>query len=122
MNPPETSANSGATPLLALGAVALDLETTSMDPALARTVQVGAVRVSRGHVNRDDTLSMLINPGMPVPPVSSAIHGLSDDDLKDAPVFAGVVEALEDYLGGAVLIGHTIGYDLTVLRHEYNDL
>ncbi|MGE3627672.1 MAG: DUF294 nucleotidyltransferase-like domain-containing protein [Hyphomicrobiales bacterium] len=122
MNPPGTSANSGATPLLALGAVALDLETTSMDPALARTVQVGAVRVSRGHVNRDDTLSMLINPGMPVPPVSSAIHGLSDDDLKDAPVFAGVVEALEDYLGGAVLIGHTIGYDLTVLRHEYNDL
>lgn len=122
MQPPNKSANSGATPLLALAAVALDLETTSVDSALARTVQIGAVRVSAGRVDRKDTLSLLVNPGMPVPPVSSAVHGLKDEDLKDAPTFAGVVEPLEAFVGGMVLIGHTIGYDLTVLQNEYRQL
>lgn len=113
------SASGGATPLLALDAVGLDLETTSVDAAVARIVQIGAVRIASGRLARDDCFEALVNPGIPVPPVSTGIHGLRDEDLKDAPPFAAVGADLEAFIGEAVLIGHAVGYDLTVLRNEY---
>ncbi|MEC9369438.1 MAG: DUF294 nucleotidyltransferase-like domain-containing protein [Pseudomonadota bacterium] len=119
MEPPAFAPNSGATPLLALSAVALDLETTSVDSAQARAVQIGAIRVAAARIVPEETYSVLVNPGIPVPKVSSAVHGLTDKDLAGSPPFVDRIESLEAFLGGAVLIGHTIGYDLTVLQREY---
>ena len=104
-----------ATPLGALRAVALDTETTGLDPRTARVVQVGAVRIGGG----GERFESLVNPGIPVPPASSAIHGLHDRDLADAPGFAEVAAPLAGFVGDAVLVGHTIGYDLAILAREH---
>ncbi len=107
-----------ATPLLALDAVAFDTETTSLDPRVARIVEVGAARLASGRLSQSDTFRVLINPGVAIPPVSIAIHGIDDAKVADAPDFAGAWPAISDYLGGSVMIGHSIGYDLAILARE----
>ena len=109
-------------PLVSLDAVVLDTETTGLDPLSARIVQIGALRLVSGAIQGDATLEQLVNPGVPIPAATTAIHGLADQHVKDAPGFAGVVDALEQFIGlpaqPAIVIGHTIGYDLTVFATE----
>ncbi|HRW66924.1 MAG TPA: 3'-5' exonuclease, partial [Candidatus Competibacter sp.] len=52
------------TPLAELAVVVLDTETTGLDVSHDRIVQIGAVRVARGHVQPNETFLTLVNPGM----------------------------------------------------------
>ena len=63
----------GATPLIALDAVALDTETTGLDTARARIVQVGAIAVSRGRILDGRQIEMLVDPEIAIPSASSRI-------------------------------------------------
>lgn len=72
-----TSANH-ATPLMALDAVVLDTETTGLDPARARVVEIGAVRIHNGRVDEGATLRLLVRPDEPVPAAATAIHGIDE--------------------------------------------
>jgi CBS domain-containing protein len=107
-----------STPLAALECVALDTETTGLDARSARLVQIGAVRIADGAVHRDRSFETLVNPGVPIPKASSAVHGISDDDVAAAPRFGDVAGDLESFIGEGVVVGHTIGYDLTILQRE----
>lgn len=107
-----------ATPLLALDAVALDCETTNLDPKRARIVEIGAVRLMAGRLVESEFYRTLVDPRVPIPPVAAAIHGIGDDKVCGAPDFATAWPRLNDFVGGAVLIGHSIGYDLAVLTEE----
>jgi DNA polymerase-3 subunit epsilon/CBS domain-containing protein len=107
-----------ATPLLALDAVALDTETTSLDPRAARIVEIGAVRLSSGRLSEDETFRSLVNPQVPIPPVSTEVHGIDDARVQAAPDFAKIWPQVSDYIGGSVVIGHSIGYDLAILANE----
>ena len=107
-----------ATPLLALDAVVFDTETTSLDPSRARLLELGAIRLIAGRVAADDRFHSLVNPGESVPPSSTRIHGIDAARLKDAPDFATAWPAFRKFLGGAVVIGHTIDYDLAVIANE----
>lgn len=107
-----------ATPLLALDAVAFDTETTSLDPRVARIVEIGAVRLISGRLSEGDTFRSLVNPRLPIPPVSTGVHGIDDDKVRNEPDFATVWPLVSDYLGGSVMIGHSIGYDLAILANE----
>src|SRR4029450_1523245 len=114
----ETLARSGnATPLLALDAIVLDTETTGLDPAKARIVEFGAVRLRKGKIS-DQSLRRLIRPDQPIPAESSAIHGMADRAVADAPAFAELWPELSALIEGAVVIGHTLGFDLAVLKGE----
>jgi CBS domain-containing protein len=107
-----------ATPLLALDAVALDTETTSLDPRIARIVEIGAARLSSGRLSEDKTFRRLVNPKIPIPPLSTSVHGIDDTKVQAEPVFAEIWPQLSDYIGGSVVIGHSIGYDLAILANE----
>lgn len=107
-----------ATPLVALDAVVLDCETTSLDPRRARIVEVGAVRLSAGRLDDSATYRTLINPGVPIPQLVVEVHGIDDAKVKDAPGFAAAWPMLSDFIGGAVMIGHSIGYDLAAIAGE----
>lgn len=107
-----------ATPLLALDAVAFDTETTSLDPRVARVVEIGAVRLVSGRLIEADTFRTLVNPQIPIPPISTGVHGIDDEKVRDEPAFAKVWPAVSDYIGGGVMIGHSIGYDLAILANE----
>ncbi len=105
-------------PLAALEAVVLDTETTGLDARTARLLQIGALRLSDGRADLDRCLETLVDPGCAVPPASTAIHGIRDEDLKGAPSPAEALKALEDFRGNCVIVGHTINYDLTILGRE----
>ena len=106
------------TALAALPAVALDLETTGLDVANDRIVEVGAVAM-RGPVILDEPrLDTRVDPGVPIPAASTRIHGIADSQVAGAPKLAVLFEPLVEMLAGCVVIGQSIRFDLAVLRHE----
>ncbi|PPD14679.1 MAG: DNA polymerase III subunit epsilon [Methylobacterium sp.] len=105
-------------PLLALDAVVFDTETTGLDPGQARLLQIGAVRLVAGHLDETTTFETKVNPGIAIPPASTAIHGLGDGDVAQAPGFPDAYADFQAYAGEAVLIGHNVGFDLAILARE----
>ena len=107
-----------ATPLIALEALVIDSETTGLDPAKARIVEIAAVRLVAGAIEDAASIRALINPGEPIPKVASQIHGIDDAAVSSAPSFAQAWPQLSQQLAAPVWIGHTIGFDLAVLKRE----
>ena len=106
------------TELARMDAVVLDTETTGLDVAQARIVQISAVRVAGGRVLADQTFDALVNPGVSIPPATTAVHGITDAMVATAPPFADIRPAFDRFRGDAVLIGQSIGFDLAVLLRE----
>ncbi len=106
-----------ATPLVALDAVVVDTETTGLDPASARLLQIGAVVLGDGAAT-GERFSTLVDPGVPIPAQTTAIHGIADRDVAGQPRFREAIAAFEAFRAGRVVVGHTIGYDLAVLKRE----
>lgn len=109
---------SSTTPLIAIDAVVLDTETTGLDTNKARLVQIGAVRLRNGLIRTDEVFDTLINPGVPIPPATTAIHHIDDDMVIGAPTFPDIREDLRAFIGDSIVIGHSIGFDLAMLRRE----
>lgn len=107
-----------ATPLIALDAVALDTETTGLDPGRARIVEIAAVRIGAGRLDAAGALRRLVRPDQPIPPEAARIHGIDDAAVASAPPFKEVWPEFLDLAGGLVLVGHTVGFDLAVLQRE----
>lgn len=107
-----------ASPLIALDAVVIDTETTGLDPARARILEIGALRLSAGRIDAENSLRRLVRPGQPIPAAASAVHGLDDAAVADAAPFADVWPEVAAFIGEGVLIGHTLGFDLAVLKNE----
>src|SRR5262245_10848525 len=96
----------GPTPLLALDAVVLDTEATALDVRKARLVQIAGVRLRSGSLDESLGFESLVNPGCPVPKSATAIHGITDAMVADAPSFGQIAERLESFTGPFVIIGH----------------
>ncbi|MEM7461493.1 MAG: DUF294 nucleotidyltransferase-like domain-containing protein [Pseudomonadota bacterium] len=110
--------STGATPLSTFEAVSLDLETTGLDPANARIVQLGLVDISRGEMKPHSQWEQIVNPQMPMPEQSREIHGIDDEMTSRAPSLVESWDQLMDRLDKRIIVGHTIGFDLTVLENE----
>ncbi|GAB2179675.1 3'-5' exonuclease [Dongia sp. agr-C8] len=109
-----------STLLAALPALALDTETTGLDPVRDRIVSLGAVRLQGAELQRDQVIDRLINPGRKIPAASTAVHGISDRMVADAPAYAAVAPEIMAALQGVALIGHHTVFDLAVLRRASN--
>ncbi len=112
------AAAANATPLISLDAVVIDTETTGLDPRKSFIVEIGAVRMVRGQVDAGRTFRRLVRPPVPIPPQSSAIHGIDDSMVADAPDFAKVWRDFTDFTGDAVVVGHTLGFDFAIMQRE----
>ena len=110
--------NPASIPLLSLNAIAFDSETTGLDTSQARMIQLGAARILHGEVDESRTFEAMINPGVPIPLDSQAIHGISDDDVADAAGFAEVVQDFDEWRQDSVLVGYASGFDLAMLKRE----
>lgn len=106
------------TPLFALEAVALDTETTGLDPRAARVLEMGAIGVAGGQVDEGRTWRSLVAAPGPIPPAATAVHGITQADLVGAPAFPAAYRALNAFVGRRVVLGHAIGFDLAVLGRE----
>lgn len=61
-------------------------------------------------------MTTLVNPGRPIPELSSEIHGIHDEDVRGAPTIEQVIDEVVDFIGEAVVVGHHINFDLRFLN------
>lgn len=95
-----------------------DLETTGVDPVRDRIVEIAVVKVLADG-NRDKFVKR-INPEMHIPESSSAIHGIYDEDVADAPTFKDIAQSLQQFLDNCDLAGYNSNkFDLPVLTEEF---
>lgn len=101
----------------------IDFETTGVDTATAKIVQVGLIRTGPKGPNTEvsqTTWNQLVNPGIPIPEDATEIHGIKDEDVKDKPFFHQVAPQLSELLKGADLCGYSIiTFDLPLLEAEF---
>lgn len=109
---------SPSTPLVALEAAAIDTETTGLDERKARVVQLAAIKLRGGRILPGRRFQALINPGIPIPPLSSAVHGIRDADVTDAAPFDSVWPVFQEFTGPRAFIGYRTGFDVAILRRE----
>ncbi|HAR39729.1 MAG: DNA polymerase III subunit epsilon [Bacteroidetes bacterium GWD2_45_23] len=98
--------------------VFFDLETTGINITHDRIVEISFVKVHPG--GKEEIKSRRINPEMPIPPQATAIHGITDDDVKDCPTFRQVARSLADQLEGCDLAGfNSSRFDVPMLAEEF---
>lgn len=94
-----------------------DLETTGVDPAKDRIIELALVKINPNGT-REKYLKR-INPGIPITESTTAIHGISDDDVKDAPPFKKVAKEIYEWMKGCDLGGYNaIRFDIPMLAEE----
>ena len=101
--------------------VVLDTETTGLDPANNRIVEIGCVELLN-HVPTGRTFQVYVNPERSVPAEAFAVHGLSTAFLADKPRFAGIVESFCTFVGDSLLVIHNAAFDLGFLNAELHRL
>lgn len=95
--------------------VALDVETTGLDPQEDAIIEVGAVAFSLDGT-RHRTFQRLVDPQRDIPDFVVRLTGIGPDDVRGAPTIDRVVEELEGFVGDAVLVGQNVEFDLAHLR------
>jgi DNA polymerase-3 subunit epsilon/ATP-dependent DNA helicase DinG len=97
--------------------VALDVETTGLDPERDRITEVGLVRCD-GDGRVVETFQSLVNPGREIPLFIEQLTGVTNDAVRDAPKLGEVASELLRFVGEGPVVGQNIGFDLAYLRRE----
>ena len=98
--------------------VVLDLETTGINIATDRIVEIALLKVNPNGTEEEKVYR--INPEMPIPLESSLIHGIYDDDVKDEPTFKQLAKTLAKFLEGCDLCGFNSNrFDIPLLAEEF---
>ena len=94
-----------------------DLETTGVQVAKDRIVEISILKVNPDASRESKT--WLVNPGMPIPPETSAIHGITDEKVKDAPTFKEIASKVLDMIAGTDVGGFNSNrFDVPLLAEE----
>jgi DNA polymerase III epsilon subunit family exonuclease len=96
--------------------VVFDLETTGSKIPPCRVIEIGAYRVRGGSIAAE--FQSLVNPQMSIPPFISALTGINDEMVREAPVFSEVICSFLDFIGDAVLVAHNAPFDMRFLNYE----
>jgi DNA polymerase-3 subunit epsilon/ATP-dependent DNA helicase DinG len=104
--------------------VALDIETTGLDPHSDAIIEIGAVRFSGSRVEGEWTT--LVNPGRPISNFITQLTGITNEMVRNAPPLKAVLHELVDFVGDAPVLGHNVRFDLSFLQQSkillYNDV
>ena len=95
--------------------VVFDFETTGLNPYQGdKIIEIGAVKLVNGAMV--EQFRTLVNPGMPIPPDSTKVHHLTDEDVADAPTAKQALQDFYKFTRGCVLSGYNIvGFDCNFL-------
>ncbi len=94
--------------------VALDVETTGLDPSSDSIIEIGAVRFSGRRVEAE--WSTLVNPNRLIPPLITQLTGITNEMVRNAPPVQSIIKAFEDFIGDSPVLGHSVGFDLAFLE------
>ena len=98
--------------------IVIDTETTGLDPYQGhRLVEIGCVELIN-RIPSGQTFHRYLNPERGMPEEAFAVHGLSEQFLKDKPLFAEIADDLLGFLGDAPLVIHNAGFDIAFLNAE----
>ena len=104
--------------------VALDLETTGLDPQHDAILELGAVRFRNGEIL--DRFSQVVNPGRPIPRAIQQLTGITQAEADVAPPLSEVAAAFRRFVGNAPIVGHNVNFDVGFMRandlYQYNPL
>lgn len=96
--------------------VVVDIETTGLNYRYNNIVELGAIKykdnveIARFH--------MLVQPYIPIPPEATAIHGITNEMVKDAPLIVNVINDYLKFIDNNVVVGHNISFDIKFILHE----
>ena len=97
--------------------VVVDVETTGTDPKTSEIVEIAAVRVKGRDIT--DRWSSFVNPGRSI--VGHQMHGITDADVRGAPSPKEAAETFIAFAGDALIVGHSVGFDLAFIEAARGD-
>lgn len=98
--------------------IVLDLETTGLNIASDRIVEIGMIKIHPD--GTEEVREMRINPGMPIPEQASKVHGIFDADVEHAPAFNTVAAELAGFMAGCDFAGFNSNrFDIPLLAEEF---
>lgn len=100
-----------------------DIESTGLNVASDRIVEISMVKVSPGAPGQPNDVEIKtrrINPTIPISPEAQAVHGISDDDVKDCPTFRQIAKSLAKWMEGCDIAGYnSLKFDIPMLAEEF---
>ena len=98
--------------------IIFDIEATGVDVAKDRIVEIAIIK---RYPNGDEDVKIRrINPGIPIPPEVTEIHGISDADVADCPAFKEIAKSLATFIEGCDIVGYnSIRFDVPILAEEF---
>lgn len=102
--------------------IIFDTETTGLESKTDRIIEIGGIELNN-HFPTGRTIHIFINPqGKTVHPDALAVHGISDDFLKDKPTFKDVVAEIRAFFEGARWVAHNANFDMGFINAEFSRL
>jgi DNA polymerase III subunit epsilon len=96
----------------------IDLETTGINVSTDRIVELSVLKISPN--GKEEWMTTRVNPEMAIPPKTTAIHGIKNEDVVNAPTFKEVAKKLAAFLEGCDLAGYNaIKFDIPLLAEEF---
>jgi len=98
--------------------IVFDTETTGMDPFKGdRVVEIGCVELEN-LVPTGRTFHVYLNPEREIPAEAIAVHGITNEFVKDKPLFVDVAADFMEFIGDSVLVAHNAGFDMKFMNWE----
>lgn len=98
--------------------VCIDIETTGLDIVNDRIIEIALIKLNPSGERKSKVLR--INPNKAIPKEVSAVHGITNEMLKDCPVFADVANEIKQFIGDADLCGYNcLKFDVPLLVEEF---
>lgn len=96
--------------------VALDLETTGLNPRTDSIIEIGLVRFNEKRIEAE--WSTLINPGQPIPPFITQLTNITNEMVRKAPAIGEVFQQMLDFIGTSPILGHNVQFDLSFIKAD----
>ena len=96
--------------------VAVDLETTGLDPRFDAIIEIAAVKVAGG--KPVDSFATLVKPPFEVDEFITELTGITNDMLAHAPAIEAVLPSFLEFVGDGVVVGHNVNFDINFLYDE----
>lgn len=100
-----------------------DIESTGLSIVNDRIVEISMVKLTPGapgEPNKKEVKTRRVNPGIPISAEATAVHGITDEDVKDEPFFYQIARSMAEFMKGCDIAGYnSLKFDIPMLAEEF---